>query len=123
MADNPFGLDRVQQSANFLEWNFTIFKDRTPWPVEEGMTQLLAHESAEGFAPRTLEIGFGEDELEFEVPAGSRVPNSRSSPSRRSSSRPPTSRKTERGIRLSENIVAVRRPTDRRRQKCSNRTR
>jgi hypothetical protein len=51
VADNPFGIDRIEQSANFLEWNFTIFKDRRPWPVEEGMTQLLAHESAEGFAP------------------------------------------------------------------------
>nr|MDT0660339.1 hypothetical protein [Micromonospora sp. DSM 115978] len=51
MTDNPFGIDRIKQSANFMEWNFTIFKDRTAWPVEEGMTQLLAHQGAEGFGP------------------------------------------------------------------------
>jgi hypothetical protein len=55
MTENPFGIDRVKAGADFLEWNFTITMKTSPWSVEEGMTQLLAHQSAEGFSPR-LEI-------------------------------------------------------------------
>lgn len=51
MSENPFGIDRVKSGADFLEWNFTIFKRERPWPVEEGMTQLLGHQNAEGYGP------------------------------------------------------------------------
>ncbi|RKR91310.1 hypothetical protein BDK92_5703 [Micromonospora pisi] len=50
MADSDQGADRVFSDANFFEWNFSIKANSSPWSVEEGMTQLLAHESAEGFA-------------------------------------------------------------------------
>lgn len=51
MDENPFGIDRVKSGADFLEWNFTIFKNQSPWSVEEGMTQILGHQNAEGYGP------------------------------------------------------------------------
>lgn len=49
MGDSEPDLIRTSASANFLEWNFSIMSGG-PWSVEQGMTQLLAHESAEGFS-------------------------------------------------------------------------
>ncbi|MEO3747906.1 hypothetical protein [Plantactinospora sp. B5E13] len=49
MGDSEPDLIRTSASANFLEWNFSIMSGG-PWSVEQGMTQLLAHESAEGLS-------------------------------------------------------------------------
>jgi hypothetical protein len=41
---------RTARSADFLEWNFSIMAGSSPWSVEQGMTQLLAHQTADGLA-------------------------------------------------------------------------
>lgn len=51
MNDSDGNDGRTSEAANFLEWNFTIMANSSPWSVEQGMTQLLAHQSAEGFGP------------------------------------------------------------------------
>ncbi|MGW0435661.1 hypothetical protein ACWDV4_24355 [Micromonospora sp. NPDC003197] len=51
MSDSSQNVSRTAEAANFLEWNFTIMANSSPWSVEQGMTQLLAHQNAEGFGP------------------------------------------------------------------------
>ncbi|GAA2713368.1 hypothetical protein ACFY2R_23720 [Micromonospora olivasterospora] len=51
MGDSDRNADRAAAGADFLEWCLSIKADSPPWSVEQSMTQLLAHESAEGFAP------------------------------------------------------------------------
>jgi hypothetical protein len=51
MGDSDQSVNRTSAGADFLEWNFSIMAGSSPWSVEQGMTQLLAHESAEGFGP------------------------------------------------------------------------
>jgi hypothetical protein len=41
---------RARQSADFMEWSFKLKADSSAWSVEQGMTQVLAYENAEGFA-------------------------------------------------------------------------
>ncbi|MFI6759952.1 hypothetical protein ACIBF5_12525 [Micromonospora sp. NPDC050417] len=50
MTDNDPSAERTTSAANFIEWNFSLKAESSPWSVEQGMTQLLAHENAEGFA-------------------------------------------------------------------------
>lgn len=52
MDDSERQLHRATSGADFLEWNFSLMSEDSPWSVEQGMTQLLAHENAEGFGPR-----------------------------------------------------------------------
>jgi hypothetical protein len=52
MGENEEDVSRAVSSADFLEWNFSLMRRDSPWDVEQGMTQLLAHENAEGFGPR-----------------------------------------------------------------------
>lgn len=52
MGDNERDISHAVSSANFLEWNFSLLRRDSAWEVEQGMTQLLAHENAEGFGPR-----------------------------------------------------------------------
>jgi hypothetical protein len=49
MGDSDQSAGRDSAAADFLEWNFSLKAESSPWSVEQGMTQLLAHESAEGF--------------------------------------------------------------------------
>ncbi|MFY1670384.1 hypothetical protein ACN27G_10540 [Plantactinospora sp. WMMB334] len=49
MGDAFQNIGGTSSSADFLEWNFTIQANGTPWSIEEAMTQLLAYENAEGF--------------------------------------------------------------------------
>lgn len=51
MFDSSQHADRAVADADFLEWNFSVMARSSPWSVEIGMTQLLAHENAEGFGP------------------------------------------------------------------------
>ncbi|MFK3978941.1 hypothetical protein ACI2K4_01045 [Micromonospora sp. NPDC050397] len=49
MGDSDPSVGRASAGADFLEWNFSLKSESSPWSVEQAMTQLLAHESAEGF--------------------------------------------------------------------------
>ncbi len=60
MGDSDQSLSRACAGADFLEWNFSIMAEGSPWSVEQGMTQLLAHQSAEGFGP-SLAVAVQED--------------------------------------------------------------
>ncbi|MFY1637963.1 hypothetical protein ACN27F_32590 [Solwaraspora sp. WMMB335] len=51
MDDSNQSAARAAAGADSLEWNFTIMSRTSPWSVEQGMTQLLAHQNAEGFGP------------------------------------------------------------------------
>jgi len=51
MDGSDHGASRTAASADFLEWNFTIMAGSSAWSIEQGMTQLLAHQNAEGFGP------------------------------------------------------------------------
>ncbi|MFV2010327.1 MULTISPECIES: hypothetical protein [unclassified Micromonospora] len=48
MGDSDESVDRASASADFLEWSFSLKGESSPWSVEQSMTQLLAHENAEG---------------------------------------------------------------------------
>ncbi|MEV4630249.1 hypothetical protein AB0J90_28715 [Micromonospora sp. NPDC049523] len=60
MDDSDRASARASSSADFLEFNFSLKGDGSPWSVEQSMTQLLAHESAEGFA-LSLAVSVQED--------------------------------------------------------------
>lgn len=60
MDDSDQGIDRAVAGADFVEWNFSIMASGSPWRIEEGMTQLLAHQGAEGFGP-SLAVAARED--------------------------------------------------------------
>ncbi|WP_117673344.1 hypothetical protein [Micromonospora sp. MW-13] len=49
MGDSQHSASRASADADFVEWNFSIMAESSPWSVEQGMTQLLAHQNAEGF--------------------------------------------------------------------------
>lgn len=51
MGEDEHSVSRTSASADFLEWNFRIMTGDSPWAIEQGMTQLLAHQNAEGFGP------------------------------------------------------------------------
>lgn len=55
MSDSSQDVSRAAADANFLEWNFSLMRESSPWSVEQGMTQLLAHQGAEGFGPPLAE--------------------------------------------------------------------
>lgn len=55
MGDSDQNVKRIAASADFLEWNFSIIGQGSLWSVEQGMTQLLAHQSAEGFGPSLVD--------------------------------------------------------------------
>ncbi|WP_326557535.1 hypothetical protein [Micromonospora sp. NBC_01796] len=60
MDDAERASARASSSADFLEFSFSLKVDSSPWSVEQSMTQLLAHESAEGFA-LSLAVSVQED--------------------------------------------------------------
>ncbi|MFC8850764.1 MULTISPECIES: hypothetical protein [unclassified Micromonospora] len=60
MGDSGWSVDRAVAGADFLEWNFSIRADGSPWSVEQAMTQLLAYQSAEGLCLR-LAVAARED--------------------------------------------------------------
>ncbi|MBX7266361.1 hypothetical protein KIF24_10205 [Micromonospora sp. Llam7] len=62
MGDSGQGVDRAVAGADFVEWNFSIMAGGSPWRIEQGMTQLLAHQGAEGFGP-SLAVAAREDAL------------------------------------------------------------
>lgn len=62
MGDSDQGVDRAVAGADFVEWNFSIMAGGSPWRIEQGMTQLVAHQGAEGFGP-SLAVAAREDAL------------------------------------------------------------
>lgn len=62
MDDSEQGADRAVAGADFVEWNFSIMANGSSWDIEQGMTQLLAHQGAEGIGP-SLEVAAREDAL------------------------------------------------------------
>jgi hypothetical protein len=62
MNDSGRSASRASAGADFLEWNFSIMAKSSPWSVEQGMTQLLAHQSAEGIGP-SLADGVQDDAM------------------------------------------------------------
>lgn len=49
MSDGDRGVGGASAETRALEWAFSLLVKGSPWSVEQGMTQLLAYENAEGF--------------------------------------------------------------------------
>ena len=60
MSDSGQNVGRASESGDFLEWSFSLKARSSPWSVEQAMTQLLAHESAEGVS-LSLAVAVQED--------------------------------------------------------------
>lgn len=62
MGDSDQGVDRAVTGADFVEWNLSIMAGGSSWRIEQAMTQLLAHQGAEGFGP-SLAVAARDDAL------------------------------------------------------------